>query len=106
MIDKIFAVEKNHLAQCMRRPQIRMENKNRCDIIERQSVHRRMDRRMGRATHQHNKQCSNSIKIHSILFYLRRYTIKLLLTQITVHTGNICSDIQRAWASLRSVQTP
>ena len=34
------------------------------------------------------------------------YTIKLLLTEISVHTGNICSDIQGAWTSLRSVHTP
>ena len=29
--------------------------------------------------------------------------MKLLLTEISVHTGNICSDIQGAWTSLRSV---
>ena len=34
------------------------------------------------------------------------YTIKLLLTEISVHMGNICSDIQGAWTSLRSVHTP
>ena len=41
-----------------------------------------------------------------IMFYLCRYTIKLLLTETSVHTGNICSDIQGAWTSLRSVHTP
>ena len=39
-------------------------------------------------------------------FYLGRYTIKLLLTEISVHTGSTCSDIQGAWTSLRSVHTP
>ena len=29
--------------------------------------------------------------------------MKLLLTEISVHTGNICSDIQNASTSLRSV---
>ena len=41
-----------------------------------------------------------------MLLYLGMYTIKLLLTEISVHTGNICSDIQGAWTSLRSVHTP
>ena len=41
-----------------------------------------------------------------MLFYLCRYTIKLLLTEISVHTGNIRSDIEGAWTSLRSVHTP
>ena len=27
------------------------------------------------------------------------YTIKLLLTEILVHTGNICSDVHGAWTS-------
>ena len=31
-----------------------------------------------------------------ILFYLGRYTIKLLLTEISVHTRNICSDTEGA----------
>ena len=31
-----------------------------------------------------------------MLFYLCRYTIKVLLTEISVHKGNICSDIQGA----------
>ena len=39
-------------------------------------------------------------------FYLGKYTIKLLLTEISVHTENICSDIQGAQTSLRSVHTP
>ena len=30
----------------------------------------------------------------------------ITLTEISVHTGNICSDIQGAWTSLRSVYTP
>ena len=34
------------------------------------------------------------------------YTIRLLLAEISVHTGNTCSDIQGAWTSLRSVNTP
>ena len=62
-------------------------------LAERQSVHWRTDRRMDRATHWHSKQCSNSVKVHLILFYLGRYTINLLLTEISAHTGNICSDI-------------
>ena len=57
-------------------------------------------------THWHNKPRSNSVKFHRLLFYLCRYTIKLLLTEISFHTGNICSDIQGAWTSLRSVHTP
>ena len=69
-------------------------------------MHRRRDRRMDRATHLHSKQCSNSVKFHLMLLYLGRYTIKLLLTEISVHTGNICSDVQGAWTSLRSVNTP
>ena len=55
---------------------------------------------------QHSKQSSNSVKFHLILFYLGMYTIKLLLTEISVHTGNICPDIQGARTSLRSVHTP
>ena len=34
-----------------------------------------------------------------MLFYLCRYTVKPLLTEISVHTGNICSDVQGAWTS-------
>ena len=60
-------------------------------------MHRHTDRRMDRATHLHNKQRSNSVKFHRMLFYLCRHTIKLLLTEISVHTGNTCSDIQGAW---------
>ena len=41
-----------------------------------------------------------------ILVYIYGYTIKLLLTEILVHTGNICFDVQGAWTSLRSVHTP
>ena len=44
-------------------------------------------------------------KFHRILFYFCWYTIQLLLTEISDHTGNICSDIQGAWTSLRSVHT-
>ena len=33
-----------------------------------------------------------------MLFYLCRYTIKLLATEISVHAGNICSDIHGAYA--------
>ena len=66
-------------------------------------MHRRTNWRMDRAAHQHSKQRSNSVKLHLILLYLGRYTIKLLLIKISVHTGNICSDIQGAWTSLRSV---
>ena len=58
-------------------------------LAERQSVHRRTDRRMHRATQWHNKQRSNSVKFHLILFYLGRHTIKLLLTEISVHMGNL-----------------
>ena len=54
-------------------------------LAERQSVHRRTDRRMDRATHLHNKQRSDSVKFHRMLFYLCRYTIKLLLTELSVH---------------------
>ena len=61
---------------------------------------------MDQAMHQHSKQRSNAVKFHLILFYFGRYTIKLLLTEISVHTGNICSDIQGAWTSLSSVNTP
>ena len=75
-------------------------------LAERQSVHRRTDWRIDRTTHQHSKQRSNSAKFCLILFYLGMYTIKLLLTEISVHTGNICSDIQGAWTSLCSVHTP
>ena len=75
-------------------------------LAERQPVRRRTDWRMDRATHWHNKQRSDSVKFHRLLFYLFRYTIKLLLTEISVHTGNICSEIQGAWTSLRSVHTP
>ena len=57
-------------------------------------------------TMQHNKQHSNSVKFHRMLFYLCRYLITPVLTEILVHTGNICSDIQGAWTSLRSVHTP
>ena len=32
-----------------------------------------------------------------ILVYLYGYTIKLLLTEILVHRGNICSDVQGVW---------
>ena len=42
---------------------------------------------MDRATHLHNKQLSNSEKFHRILFYLCRYTVKLLLTEISIHAG-------------------
>ena len=52
---------------------------------------------MDRETHYHSKQHSNSAKFYLILFYLGMYTIKLLLTEISVHTGNICSDIQGVW---------
>ena len=41
-----------------------------------------------------------------ISVYLYGYAIKLLLTEILVHTGNIFSDVQGAWTSLRSVHTP
>ena len=59
-------------------------------LAKRQPVHRRTDRRMDRATHLHNKQRSNSVKFHGILFqYLCRHTIKLLLTEISVHMVNI-----------------
>ena len=34
------------------------------------------------------------------------YTIKLISTEISVHAGNICSDVQGAWTSPRSVNTP
>ena len=61
---------------------------------------------MDRATHLHSKQRSNSAKFYIIPFYLGMYTVKLLLTEILVHTGNICSDIQGVWTSLRSVHTP
>ena len=43
---------------------------------------------------------------YEILVYLYGYKIKLLLTEILVHTGNICSDFQGAWTSLHSVHTP
>ena len=62
-----------------------------------------MDRRMDRATHQQSKQRSNSVQFHLTLFYLCTYTIKLSLTEISVHTGNICSGIQDTWTSLRSL---
>ena len=61
---------------------------------------------MDRATHLHSKQHSNSAKNYLILFYLGMYTIKLLLNENSVHTGNISSDIQGAWTSLRSVYMP
>ena len=32
-----------------------------------------------------------------ILVYLGRYTIKHLLAENSVHTENICSDVQGAW---------
>ena len=32
--------------------------------------------------------------------------MKLLSTEIPVHTGNICSDTEGAWTSLRLVHTP
>ena len=38
-----------------------------------------------------------------LVFYLCMFPIKLLLTEISVHTGNICSDIQGALTLLRSV---
>ena len=62
-------------------------------LAERQSIRRHTDRRMDWTTH-HNKQHCNSIKFHRILFYLCRYTIMLLLTEISVHTRNICSDVR------------
>ena len=34
------------------------------------------------------------------------YTIKLLLIEISIHTGNIGSDVQSAWTLWRSVHTP
>ena len=62
-------------------------------LAEWQSVHRRTDWRMDRQR-TNSKQRSNSVKFHLILFYFGTYTIKLLLTEISVHTGNICFDIQ------------
>ena len=59
----------------------------------------------GQRTNTVNNALTNE-KFYLILFYLGMYTIKLLLTEISVHTGNICSDIQGAWTSLRSVHTP
>ena len=35
-----------------------------------------------------------------MLFYLCKHIMKLLITEISVHTGNICSDIQDAWTLL------
>ena len=53
------------------------------------------------------KEPFHSVKFHCILFYLCRYTIKLLLTKISVYMGNICSDIQGAWTLLQClVHTP
>ena len=43
------------------------------------------DRRLDWATHQHNKQRSNSVKFHCMLFYVCRYTTKLLLAEMSVH---------------------
>ena len=63
-------------------------------MAERQSVRRHTGRHMNQATLLRSKQRSNSVKFHLILFYLGRCTIKLLLTEISVHRGNICSDIQ------------
>ena len=45
---------------------------------------------------QHSKRRSNIVKFHLILVYLGRYTIKFLLTEISVYMGNICSDDQRS----------
>ena len=55
------------------------------------------------AMNKNNNQCSNTVKLHLILFYLDRYIIKLLLTESSVHTGNICSDVQGALTLLHSV---
>ena len=38
--------------------------------------------------------------------FIFRTAIDLILTEISVHTGNICSDIPGAWTSLHSVHTP
>ena len=57
---------------------------------KRQSVHNRTDRCMDRKTHWHNTQRNNSVKFHLILFHLCRYAKKLLLTEISIHTANIC----------------
>ena len=45
-------------------------------------------------------------KFYLIPVDLGRYTLKLLLTEIAVHTGNICSDLQDACTLLRLVHMP
>ena len=52
---------------------------------------------MDQATHLHSKQHSNTVKFHHTLVYLGMYTIKLLLTESSVHTGNIGFDAEGAW---------
>ena len=42
------------------------------------------------------------MKFHLILVYLGRYTIKLLLTESSDHTGNICSDTEGAWTERKN----
>ena len=41
----------------------------------------------------------SKVSSYPILFYLDMYTLKLFLTKISVHTENICFDIQGAWTS-------
>ena len=48
---------------------------------------------------------SNEVKFHLILVYFGKYTIILLLTENSVRTEKIYSDVQGAWTSLRSIHT-
>ena len=45
-------------------------------------------------------------EFHPIKLLGTLYTIKLLLTDCLVHMGNIFSDLQGAWPTLRSVHRP
>ena len=46
------------------------------------------------STHYHSEQCCNTVKFHLSLVYLGKYTIKFLLTESSIHTGNSCSYLQ------------
>ena len=58
-------------------------------------MHRHADQRKDRSTFQDTKQCFNTVKFHIFPLYLGRYTIKLFLTESSIHMGNICTEVQQ-----------
>ena len=64
-----------------------------CDLISSAHMHRHTDRLMNGATFLHSKRH----QFYIIFVHFGRYTMKLLRTKSTVHTGSISSDVEGAW---------